>query len=130
MLDDDSLVAFKAIPGADRDTLPRSYAQMNAIFDPPSNATGGFCSGGGGKPRCLSPSTVHCCPWGKAAYPHMDWVALDSLALKRLLSLVQELSVALHHGGGRPHILEARSGSGGSRRRHNGNCISRKSRRR
>ncbi|CAN0074959.1 unnamed protein product [Lampetra fluviatilis] len=47
-LDDDSLAAFKAIPEADRETLPRAYAQMTAIFDPPSNARRFFAADAGG----------------------------------------------------------------------------------
>ncbi|CAN0035699.1 unnamed protein product [Lampetra planeri] len=94
-LDNDSLKAFKAILEVDRANLPRAYAQMTAIFNPPSNSHRRFLLRRRGEAKMPFIFRSVLLALGQAAYPHMDRVALDSLVLERLLSLPQESSVAL-----------------------------------
>ncbi|CAM9283398.1 unnamed protein product [Lampetra fluviatilis] len=94
-LDDDSLAAFFAIPELDRATVTRTYTEMAAIFDPPSNVQRRFRLRRWGENQ--TPLAYHSAllASGHAAFPLMDRVTLDSLALERLLSLAQELGIIL-----------------------------------
>ncbi|CAM9364252.1 unnamed protein product [Lampetra planeri] len=94
-LDDNALVAFRAILESDRSTLQRAYAQMAAVFDPPYNARRRFLQWKRGEAETPLAFRSTLLALGQEAYPHMDWTALDSLAVERLLSLAQELGVVL-----------------------------------
>ncbi|CAM9275524.1 unnamed protein product [Lampetra fluviatilis] len=94
-LDDNALVAFRAILESDRSTLQRAYAQMAAVFDPPYNARRRFLQWKRGEAETPLAFRSTLLALGQKAYPHIDWTALDSLAVERLLSLAQELGVVL-----------------------------------
>ncbi|CAN0241593.1 unnamed protein product [Lampetra planeri] len=92
-LNDDSLVAFEAIPEANRATLPRACTQKAAIFEPPSNTHQRFMlrrRGEAKKPLAFHSTLL---ALGHVAYPHIEQTALDSLVLERLLSLAQKLGI-------------------------------------
>ncbi|CAN0105873.1 unnamed protein product [Lampetra planeri] len=75
-----------------------AYAQMAAIFEPPSSARQKFLLRKRGEAETPLAFCSSLLVLGRAAYPNMDGAALDSLALERLLSLARELGVVLAIG--------------------------------
>ncbi|CAM9336749.1 unnamed protein product [Lampetra fluviatilis] len=88
-LDDDALAAFYAIPPTDRTTLSQAYAQMAAIFDPPSNVHQKFATRRRGEIETPLTFCSVLISLAKATYPKMEQTGLDSLVLERLLPLAQ-----------------------------------------
>ncbi|CAM9458186.1 unnamed protein product [Lampetra fluviatilis] len=83
-------------------SLPAAYAQMAAVFEPPSSARLKFSlwRREEGEPPLAFRSSLLALAW--AAYPDLEGAALDSLALQRLLSLARELGIALTITGSVP----------------------------
>ncbi|CAM9859868.1 unnamed protein product [Lampetra fluviatilis] len=84
-LDYDSLVAFEAIPAADRVTLPQACAQIAAIFDPQSNARRKFVLRRRWEAEMPLTFCIELLVLGHTAYPRMEQTVLNSLALETLL---------------------------------------------
>ncbi|CAN0418530.1 unnamed protein product [Lampetra fluviatilis] len=94
-LDDNSFAAFNSIMPTDRATRPMVYAQMAAIFEPPSSARQKLLSRQREdveKPLAFCSALL---ALARAAYISMDVVAKDLLALERLIFLARALGVAL-----------------------------------
>ncbi|CAN0252099.1 unnamed protein product [Lampetra planeri] len=92
-LDDDALAAFYAIPRTERVTLPKAFAQMAAIYDPPSNVRHKFALRRWREAETPLAFRSALLSLGQAALPKMEQAGLDSLVLERILALAQELDV-------------------------------------
>ncbi|CAN0118384.1 unnamed protein product [Lampetra fluviatilis] len=80
-LDDDALTAFCTIPPTERAMLPRAFAQIAAIYDPPSKVRHKFATRRRGETEMPLAFRSALLVLAKAAFPKMDHAGVDSLVL-------------------------------------------------
>ncbi|CAM9511783.1 unnamed protein product [Lampetra fluviatilis] len=94
-LDNDTLAAFCTILPTERATLPQAFAQMTAIYDPPSNVCHKITTQRMGEAKMSLAFRSVLLVLAKAAFPKMDHAGVDSLVCKRLLTLAKDLNIVL-----------------------------------
>ncbi|CAN0119854.1 unnamed protein product [Lampetra fluviatilis] len=95
-LDDVALATFLTIPQKDRSTLQQALDQMALVYGPPSETRHRFTSRKREADETPLAYRSTMMALAQAAYPRMDDVGIDAVALEKLLVLARELRIAIH----------------------------------